>query len=110
MTESAQVFKHVHNLPTYTKVLWDRPMRLTVAIPLIGCSVPTLGLSALLLESGHARTVFLTGSFITAVATGAGALVPRHRPTLGFRVSSWWRAARPKLVSSATDPALAPPN
>ena len=33
-TESAQVFKGVHDTPTYTDVLFNKPMRLWVAIPL----------------------------------------------------------------------------
>ena len=37
------------------------------------------------LDGGHARAVLITGLSITAAAAGAGALVPRGRPTLGFR-------------------------
>ena len=35
--------------------------------------------------------------------------MPRGRPTLRFRIRSAWRALRPALASSASDPLLAPP-
>jgi hypothetical protein len=107
--ESAQVFKGL-DVPTYTKLLFDKAMRLTVAIPLWGGGITTLSLSALLLETGYSRTVFVYGLIITLVATGLGALVPRHRPTLRFRLSCWWEALRPQLVSTADDRPLAPPD
>jgi len=35
--------------------------------------------------------------------------MPRGRPTLRFRIASTWRALRPALASSTSDPLLAPP-
>ena len=36
MTESAQVFKGVHDIPVYTDILFNKPLRLWVAISLYG--------------------------------------------------------------------------
>ena len=109
MVESAQVFKGVHDVPTYINILFDKPLRAGVAISLY-IGVPATGIvTALTLDSGHARTALICGLLITGVAAGGAALMPRTRPTLRFRARSLWRAISPRPESSAANPLLAPP-
>jgi AAA-like domain len=110
MVESAQVFKGVHDIPVYTNILFDKPLRRGVAICLYGGGAATIVVAALLLSSGHARSAVIYGALITAAATGIAALMPRGRPTLAFRLRSWWRTLRPQLTSSTDSPLLAPPD
>jgi AAA-like domain len=109
MTESAQLFKGVHDTPVYTDILFNKPLRLWVAVSLYGGAALTVVLTILCLDSGHARSVLIGGLAATAAAGGAAALMPRGRPTLRFRVASWWQALRPTLATSTNDPLLAPP-
>ena len=109
MTESAQLFKGVHDTPIYTDILFKKPLRLWVAVSLYGGTALTVVLTILALDSGHARAILIYGLMLTGAAGGAAALMPRQRPTLRFRIASAWRALRPTLASSATDPLLAPP-
>lgn len=109
MTESAQLFKGVHDTPVYTDILFKKPLRLWVAVSLYGGTALTVVLTILALDSGHARAVLIYGVLLTAAAAGAAALIPRQRPNLRFRIASAWHALRPTLASSATDPLLAPP-
>ena len=108
MTESAQVFQGVHDTPVYTNFL-GKPLRLWVAITAATGLTATALATVLLLDSGHARAVFVWGLLATAALAGAGALMPRTRPNAAFRLRAWRRAARPRLHSSATDALLAPP-
>jgi hypothetical protein len=109
MTESAQVFKGVHDTPNYTDVFFDKPMRLWVAVPL-GLGITATVVSAvLLLDSGYVRTVLVCGLLITALTAGIGAIVPTGRPSLQFRARSLWRTLRPHSASSADIAMLAPP-
>ena len=108
MTESAQVFQGVHDTPVYTNFL-GKPLRLWVAITAATGLTATALATVLLLDSGHARAVFVWGLLATAALAGAGALMPRTRPNAAFRLRAWRRAARPRLHSSATDAHLAPP-
>ena len=109
MTESAQLFKGVHDTPVYTDILFKKPLRLWVAISLYGGTALTVVLTILTLDSGHARAILIYGLILTGAAAGGAALIPRQRPTLRFRIASAWRALRPDLASSASDPLLAPP-
>ena len=109
MTESAQLFKGVHDTPVYTDILFKKPLRLWVAISLYGGTALTVVLTILSLDSGHARAILIYGLILTGAAAGGAALIPRGRPTLRFRIASAWRALRPDLASSASDPLLAPP-
>ncbi len=109
MTESAQLFKGVHDIPVYTDILFNKPLRLWVAISLYGGAALTVVLTILTLDSGHARAMLICGLMLTGAAAGGAALMPRGRPTLRFRLRSAWRALRPTLASSASDPLLAPP-
>lgn len=109
MVESAQLFKGVHDVPVYTKILFDKPLRMWVAISLYTGVPLTAIATALTLNSGHARTTLITGLLATGAAAGTAALMPRTRPTLRFRIRSLWRAVCPRLESSAAHPLLAPP-
>lgn len=109
MTESAQLFKGVHDTPVYTDILFKKPLRLWVAISLYAGTALTVALTILALDSGHARTILIYGLLLTGAAAGTAALMPRGRPTLRFRIASIWRALRPVPASSTSDPLLAPP-
>lgn len=109
MTESAQVFKGVHDTPTYTDVFFNKPMRLWVAVPLSLGLTSTLVATVLLLDSGYARATLVWGLLLTALTTAVGAVIPHGRPSLQFRLPSLWRAARPRSATSATHPLLAAP-
>ena len=76
MTESAQLFKGVHDTPVYTDILFKKPLRLWVAVSLYG---------------GTALTVVLTH-----LGTGFRAC-PRH---LDLRAFGYRRRRR----RSSTDP------
>jgi hypothetical protein len=109
MVESAQVFKNVHDVPTYINILFDKPLRAGVAISLYVGIPATALIAALTLDSGHARTALICGLLVTGAAAGTAALMPRTRPTLRFRIRSLWRALCPLTESSAENPLLAPP-
>lgn len=109
MTESAQLFKGVHDTPVYTDILFKKPLRLPVAISLYAGTALTVALTILALNSGHARTMLICGLLVTGAAAGLAALMPRGRPSLAFRTASAWRALRPALASSTSDPLLAVP-
>jgi hypothetical protein len=109
MTESAQLFHGVHDTPVYTDVLFNKPLRLPVVIPL-GVGVPLTAVATLrLLDSGHARAALIVGLSITAAVAIVGALIPTGRPSIGFRLHALWRTLRPKTISSNDHPLLAPP-
>ncbi|OBJ90366.1 ATP-binding protein [Mycobacterium asiaticum] len=110
MTESAQVFKGVHDVPVYTNILFNKPLRLPVAISLYGGAVLTIASTVAMLDSGHARAILFGGAVMTAAAAGAAALLPRGRPTAAFRLNSLWRTLRPRTATSTSDPLLAPPH
>ena len=76
--------------------------------PLRGHS-PDLALTILALDSGRARAILICGLLATGAAAGLAALMPRGRPSLAFRIASAWRALRPALASSTSDPLLAVP-
>lgn len=109
MVESAQVFKGVHDIPEYTNILFNKPLRLWVAICLYAGTAITATATVLMLNSGHARAVLIYGLLATGAAGGTAALMPRGRPTLRFRLRAWWCALNPKLTSSNDNPLLAPP-
>lgn len=109
MTESAQLFKGVHDTPVYTDILFKKPLRLWVAVSLYGGTALTVALTILALDSGHARAILIYGLLLTAATAGAAALIPRQRPNLRFRIATAWRALRPTLASTASDPLLTPP-
>ncbi|OBJ77082.1 hypothetical protein A9W97_06805 [Mycobacterium gordonae] len=110
MTESAQLFKGVHDIPVYTNILFNKPLRLPVAISLYGGAVLTVALTVAMLDSGHARATLIGGALITGAAAGGAALLPRGRPSLLFRLHSLWRTVCPRQVTSTGDPLLAPPH
>ena len=110
MTESAQLFNGVHDIPVYTDILFNKPLRLWVAVSLYGGAAITVVLTILMLDSGHARAVLICGLLLTGAAAGAAALMPRGRPTFRFRLRSTWQALRPQLVTSTGDPLLTPPH
>ena len=109
MTESAQVFKGVHDTPNYTDIFFDKPMRLWVAVPLGLGITATVVSTVLLLDSGYVRTVLVCGVLITALTAGIGAIIPHGRPSLQFRARSLRHVLRPRARSSADTATLAPP-
>ena len=42
MTDTAQLFTGVHDTPVYTNVLFDKPLRIWVAVPAVVGTVSTL--------------------------------------------------------------------
>src|ERR1700754_2456735 len=109
MTESAQLFHGVHDTPVYTNVLFNKPLRLPVVIPL-GFGVPLTAVATMrLLAAGHAPAALIVGLSITAAIAGVGALIPTGRPSLGFRLHALWRTVRTKTASTDDNPLLAPP-
>lgn len=109
MTESAQLFKGIHDTPVYTDVLFNKPLRLWVAVSLYGGSAATVALTIAALESGHARAVLICGLLSTGAAAGAAALMPRGRPTLRFRLHAWWHTLRPAAATTTSAPLLCAP-
>ena len=99
-TDSAQVFTGVHDTPVYTDLLFNRPMRLWVAAPLALLGGLTIIATVTNLDSGYARWILATGAIITALACGAGALIPRGRPTTGFRLRCALRTIGPRRYLS----------
>ncbi|BBC69070.1 hypothetical protein MMRN_p0390 (plasmid) [Mycobacterium marinum] len=55
MTESAQLFKGVHDTSVYTDILFKKPLRLWVAVSLYGGAALTAILTILALDSGRPR-------------------------------------------------------
>jgi hypothetical protein len=110
MVESAQVFKGVHDVPVYINILFDKPLRAGVAISLYAGVPLTAIITALSLDSGHARSALICGLLLTGAAAGTAALMPRTRPTLRFRIRSLWRAVCPRTETSADNALLAPPH
>ena len=108
MSDSAQLFTGVHDTPAYTR-LFNRSTRIWVAAPLVLGGVGTPVLAAVNLDSGHARAILVTGVLVTAVLTALGALVPRSRPNIAFRVKAHRAALRPRVQSSTDTALLAPP-
>lgn len=108
MADKAQLFTGVHDTPVYTK-LFDRSLRLWVAVPLYIGVPTTLVLAALELDSGHAQAIFFNGLIVTALLAGCGALVPRSRPSAAFRLRAFWTAIRPRIQSTSDNALLAPP-
>ncbi|MBU8813193.1 MULTISPECIES: ATP-binding protein [Mycobacteriaceae] len=108
--ESAQVFKGVHDTPTYTDLLFNKSLRIGVAVPLALGGTATIALPLLFLDSGHAQTLFFVPLFLTLISAGIGAMIPYGKPSLGFRVRSIWRSVRPKNESSRDSMILAPPD
>lgn len=109
MTESAQLFKGIHDTPVYTEVLFNKPVRVWVAVSLYGGGALTVALTIASLESGHTRAVLIGGLLVTGAAAGTAALMPRGRPTLQFRLRCWWQTLRPGIAASTSDPLLARP-
>lgn len=109
MAESAQIFKGVHDTPVYTDILFNKPLRLWVAVSLYGGGGLTIVLTVLTLDSGHARATLICGALLSGAAAAIAALIPRGRPALRFRLRSWWQVLRPVQSSSTDNPLLAPP-
>ncbi|KGI66042.1 ATP-binding protein (plasmid) [Mycolicibacterium rufum] len=110
MTDSAQLFTGVHDTPVYTNVLFDKPLRIWVAVPAVVGSVTTILLAVLNLASGHALAILICGALLTAALTGIGALVPRTRPNIAFRLRAFTASVRPAVRTSYDTPILARPN
>src|SRR5690348_13795559 len=108
--ESAQVFKGVHDTPTYTDLLFNKSLRIGVAVPLALGGTATLALPLLFLDSGHAQTLFFVPLMLTLLAAGIGAMIPYGKPSLGFRARTLWRAIRPVTETSRDSMILAPPD
>ncbi|WP_273735437.1 ATP-binding protein [Mycolicibacterium septicum] len=109
MTDTAQVFTGVHDTPVYTNVVFNKPLRIWVAIPAVIGTVSTALLTVLNLASGHALAILIGGLTLTGLGSGVGALVPRTRPNLAFRVRAARRALLPRRQSSTDTPILARP-
>lgn len=110
MTRTAQLFTGVHDTPVYTNVLFDKSLRVWVAVPQVVGAVITVLLTVTNLTSGHALAILVGGAAITGILTGAGALVPRTRPNLQFRLRAFWLAVRPRPHSSDDTAILQRPN
>jgi len=109
MTGTAQLFTGVHDTPVYTNVLFDKPLRIWVAVPVVVGTVTTILLAVLNLSSGHALAILIAGALVTAAFTGLGALVPRTRPNLVFRLKALRAAVRPTVQTSTDTATLARP-
>lgn len=108
--ETAQVFKGIHDIPTYTDILGRRPLRLWVAAPLM-LGVPLTCVAAVLaLQTGHARAILIGGLLATAALAGIGALIPATRPGLPFRLAAALRALRPTPTQTHRSPLATPPD
>ncbi len=108
-TDNAQLFTGIHHTPVYTNFLGGHPLRVWVAVPAALGVTATLLSVAFTLDSGHPRDTLLTGLLLTALATGIGALVPRGRPSAGFRAKAIWVSIRPRTQTTTTSPLLAKP-
>lgn len=109
MTDTAQLFTGVHDTPVYTNVLFDKPLRIWAAVPVVVGTVTTILLAVLNLSSGHALAILIAGALVTAAFTGLGALVPRTRPNLIFRLKALRAAVRPTVQTSTDTATLARP-
>ena len=95
MTESAQLFHGVHDTPVYTDVLFNKPLRLPVVIPLAS-GIPLTAVATLrLLDSGHARTALIVGLSLTAAVAGIGAR--SSRPAAPASASGCTRCGAPSI-------------
>jgi len=94
MTDSAQVFTGIHDTPVYID-LFNRSLRAWVAAPLVLFGGATVALTVVFLDSGYAAWILGTGALITALACGAGALIPAGKPSVGFRLLCLARTLRP---------------
>jgi AAA-like domain len=110
MADNAQLFTGVHDTPVYTNVLFNKPLRIWVAVPLVVGSVSTVLLAVLNLASGHALAILIGGALLTAAVTGLGALVPRTRPNMAFRLRALKASLKPAVQTSAGAAILARPN
>ena len=104
VTESAQLFKGVHDIPVYTDILFKKPLRLWVAVSLYGGTAITVVATILALDSGHARSVLICGLLATAAAAGAAALIPRGPPYPAIPATPAPGAPCARLLPAATDP------
>ena len=109
MSDNAQLFTGVHDTPVYTNIVFDKPLRVWVAVPGIVGSVTTALLTVLNLNSGHALGILIGGVFLTALFTLLGALVPRTRPSMIFRLRALKASVRPRVHTSADTATLARP-
>lgn len=109
MSDNAQLFTGVHDTPVYTNIVFDKPLRVWVAVPGIVGSVTTALLTVLNLNSGHALGILIGGVFLTALFTLLGALVPRTRPSMIFRLRALKASVRPRVHTSADTAILARP-
>ena len=95
MTDTAQLFTGVHDTPVYTNIVFNKPLRIWVAVPAVLGTVTTALLTVVNLASGHALAILICGLLLTGLLTGAGALVPRTRPNLAFRLRAVARSLHP---------------
>ena len=110
MADNAQLFTGVHDTPVYTNVLFDKPLRVWVAVPAVVGTVTTVLLAVTNLASGHALGILIVGALVTGLFTGLGALVPRSRPSMAFRLRAMKAALRPSLHTSTDTAILQRPN
>lgn len=110
MPDTAQVFAGVHDTPVYTNIVFNKPLRIWVAVPTVIGAVTTALAAVLNLASGHALAILIAGAALTGLAAGVGALVPRTRPNLGFRLRAMHRTWRPRLQNSTDTAILARPD
>ena len=109
MTDTAQLFTGVHDTPVYTNIVFNKPLRIWVAVPAVLGTITTTLLTVVNLASGHALAILVCGLLVTGLLTGAGALVPRTRPNLAFRLHALARSLHPRTASSTDTAILAPP-
>ena len=64
MTDNAQLFTGVHDTPVYTNVLFDKPLRVWVAVPAVVGTVSTILLAVTNLASGHALGILIIGALL----------------------------------------------
>ena len=110
MADTAQVFAGVHDTPVYTNIVFNKPLRIWVAAPTVIGAVTTALVAVVNLASGHSLAILISGLALTGLAAGAGALVPRTRPNLGFRLKALHRSLRPRLQKSTDTAILARPD
>ncbi len=110
MPDTAQVFAGVHDTPVYTNIVFNKPLRIWVAVPTVIGAVTTALAAVLNLVSGHALAILIAGAALTGLTAGVGALVPRTRPNLGFRLRAMHRTWRPRLQNSTDTAILARPD
>ena len=66
MTDTAQLFTGVHDTPVYTNIVFNKPLRIWVAVPAVLGTITTALLTVVNLASGHALAILVCGLLVTS--------------------------------------------